>query len=175
MQGAGNYPSERNWLDRLRKLGFELPHPPAPLGSYTAAVQAGELLFLSGMLPLIDGKPAVTGRVGRELSVEQGRGAALVAALNALAAASHRLGDPDRLVSVVRLGVSVAAAPDFSQHAAIAEGASRLLAQIFGEVPGHTRLAFGVESLPLGVPVLLELILAVTKQSTATDGRTEAT
>lgn len=160
MQAAGKT-ADRNWLERLRQLGFELPQPPSPLGSYTGAVRAGDLLFLSGMLPLIEGRPAVTGKVGEELTTEQGRGAALIAGLNALATANRYLGDPALLSSVVRVGVSVASAPGFTQHAAVADGASRLFADVFGSEPGHTRLAVGVESLPLGTPVLLEVIFAL--------------
>ncbi|HSR67298.1 MAG TPA: RidA family protein [Acidobacteriota bacterium] len=145
----------------MRQLGFKLPPPPSPLGSYSGAVQAGELLFLSGMLPLIEGKPAITGKVGQDVTTEQGRGAALIAALNALATANHHLGEPTLLRSVVRVGVTVASAPDFTQHPAVADGASRLFADIFGSEPGHTRLAVGVENLPLGAPVLLEVIFGI--------------
>ena len=143
---------------RLHELGVELPEPPSPLGAYVPASQVGTLLFLSGMLPLVHGKMAFTGRFGEDLSVAQGREAAKVAALNALSVASRYLGDVNRMQGLVRLGVSLKTTADFVEHAAVADGASEFFAGIFGFVPGHTRLICGLQSLPLGASLVLEVI-----------------
>src|SRR4051812_45585389 len=103
---------------RLRELGIELPEPPHPLGAYVETAQAGPLLFLSGMLPLVHGKLCFTGRFGENLTIAQGREAARVAALNALAVVSQRLQGLDRVQAVVRLGVSMVTTPDFVEHVA---------------------------------------------------------
>jgi enamine deaminase RidA (YjgF/YER057c/UK114 family) len=140
----------------LRRLQLALPETPRPLGDYVPAVEAGNLLFVSGMLPIKDGAPAFCGRVGQELSIESGRKAAQLAVANALAVARDAVG-LNRLAGVVRLGVNVACAPDFQEHAAIADAASNLLNKVF-EGGRHSRLAFGNSSLPGGMPVELELI-----------------
>lgn len=145
-------------VQRLRELQLILPEPPTPLGAYVPAVAAGGMLFLSGMLPVKDGRPAWAGLVGVELSIDEGRQAARLAALNGLAVAQAKLGSLDHIKRVVRLTVHVAAAPDFSDHAAVADGASTLLAWLFNETDGHTRLAIGASSLPAKMPVELEMI-----------------
>jgi enamine deaminase RidA (YjgF/YER057c/UK114 family) len=147
---------------QLRELGIELPAAPTPLGAYVETSRVGSLLFLSGMLPVVHGKLAFTGRFGADLTVAQGREAAKLAALNALAVANHHLpGGLDRVGGLVRLGVSMTTTPDFVEHAAVADGASELFAEIFGKVPGHTRLIAGVQSLPIGAPLVLEVIFRV--------------
>jgi len=140
----------------LQLLQLTLPETPRPLGDYTPAVEAGNLLFVSGMLPVGHGAAAFVGRVGQELTIESGRRAAQLAVANALAVARDAVG-LNRLAGVVRLGVHVACAPDFQEHAAIADSASELLNQLFGGCR-HSRLAFGNSSLPGGMPVELELI-----------------
>ncbi len=145
-------------MQRLRALQLILPEPPTPLGAYVPAVAAGGMLFLSGMLPVKDGHPVWTGLVGVELSIDEGRQAARLAALNGLAVAQAKMGSLDRIKRVVRLTVHIAAAPDFSDHAAVADGASTLLASLFNETDGHARLAVGVSSLPAKMPVELEMI-----------------
>jgi enamine deaminase RidA (YjgF/YER057c/UK114 family) len=147
--------------ERLRDLGIELPHPPKPLGAYVEAVQTGSLLFLSGTLPLEGGVARFVGRIGGELSMEDGRRATRLAALNALAAAKEHLGSLDRVTRVVRLAVSLVATPEFSQHPRVADAASELLANVFGENRTSTRIVYGVTSLPVGVCVVVELILEV--------------
>jgi enamine deaminase RidA (YjgF/YER057c/UK114 family) len=147
--------------ERLRDLGIDLPHPPTPLGAYVEAVQTGNLLFLSGTLPLEGGVAKFVGRIGGELSMEDGRRAARLAALNALAAAKEHLGSLDRVTRVVRLAVSLVATPEFSQHPRVADAASELLANVFGENRTSTRIVYGVTSLPVGVCVVVELILEV--------------
>lgn len=143
---------------RLRELGISLPAPPEPFGIYAEAVQTGNLLFLSGMLPT-DGRTAkFTGRIGAELDMEAGRQAAQLAALNALAVARQHLGSLDRLARVVRLGISVATVGDVRDQPKAADGASELLQSVFGKEKNPCRLVYGVASLPLGVPVELEII-----------------
>jgi enamine deaminase RidA (YjgF/YER057c/UK114 family) len=144
---------------RLSELGLTLPPAPAPLGAYVPAVRTGNLLFLSGMLPLAGHEALFVGRLGRELDVDQARRAAYAAALNALAVARHELGTLDRVSRVVRLGVFIATDGDVRDQARVADGASELLRDVFGADKSSARLVIGVASLPLGVPVELEVIL----------------
>lgn len=146
---------------RLEELHLVLPAPPKPLGAYVPSVEAGGLLFLSGMLPVKEQQRMWIGRVGTELTVMEGREAARLAALNGLAVARATLGTLDRIQRVVRLAVHIASAPDFSEHAAVADGASELLAALFKDSGGHTRLALGASSLPAHMPVELEIIFAI--------------
>ena len=125
---------------RLRELGLVLPKAPTPLGAYVAASQTGSLLFLSGMLPLVNGKLSITGRLGENLSVEQGREAVRLAAMNALAVAQQHLGDLDRINKLVKLSVVLATTEQFAEHAAVAGGASDLFVQLFGAENGHGEL-----------------------------------
>jgi enamine deaminase RidA (YjgF/YER057c/UK114 family) len=146
---------------RLKVLGIELPRPPAPLGSYVEAVQSGSLLFLSGTLPVEEGSPRFVGRIGAELSVEDGRHATRLASLNALALAKAHLGSLDRVSRVVRLGVSLVTTPEFLDHPKVADAASELFVSVFGAEKTSTRLVFGMTSLPVGVCVVLESIFDV--------------
>ncbi len=147
--------------ERLAAAGIGLPPAAAPLGAYVPAVRTGNLLFLSGMLPRVGHELKFVGRVGSELSVEEGCGAAYAAALNVLAVAKQHLGSLDGISRVVRLGVYIAAKGERVDMVKIADAASELLREIFGEDKVSARLVFGVESLPLGVPVELETILEV--------------
>lgn len=146
---------------RLKERGIQLPAPPEPFGIYAEAVQAGKLLFLTGMLPTEGREAKFIGRVGAELDVEAGRQAAHLAALNGLAVARQHLGSLDRVARVVRLGVSVATSGDVRNQPKVADGASQLLEDVFGKDRNPSRLVCGVASLPLGVPVALELIFEV--------------
>ena len=146
---------------RLQELGIQLPTPPEPFGVYAEAVQTGNLLFLTGMMPTEGRAAKFIGRVGAELDVEVGRKAARLAALNALAVAREHLGSLDKVTRVVRLGMSVATVGDVREQAKIADGASELLQDVFGKQKNPCRLVYGVASLPLGVPVELELIFEV--------------
>jgi len=146
---------------RLKELGIELPAPPKPFGIYAEAVQTGNLLFLTGMLPTEGRAPKFIGRVGGELDVETGREAAGLAALNALAVARQHLGSLDKVTRIVRLGVSVATSGDVREQPRVADGASELLQSVFGKDKNPSRLVYGVASLPLGTPVELELIFEV--------------
>jgi enamine deaminase RidA (YjgF/YER057c/UK114 family) len=146
---------------RLRELGLALPTPPSPLGAYVEASQVGSLLFVSGTLPLRDGKLAISGRLGADLSVDEGREAARLAALNALAAAQEHLGDLDRLKKLVKLSVPLLTMEDFVEHAAVADGASNLFVQLFGAAAGHVRVVYGVPSTPVGTPVIVETVFEI--------------
>jgi enamine deaminase RidA (YjgF/YER057c/UK114 family) len=143
---------------RLKDLGLVLPRSPAALGAYVEAVQTGNLLFLSGTLPVEGGVPKFLGHIGGELSVEDGRRATRLAALNALALAKEHLGSLDRVTRVVRLGVSLATTPEFREHPKVADAASELMVSVFGPDKTSTRLVYGVASLPVGVCVVLESI-----------------
>jgi len=147
---------------RLKELGIKLPEPPAPFGIYVEAVQTGNLLFLTGMLPTEGREAKFIGRVGAELGVEAGRAAARLAGLNALAVAREYLGSLDKVTRIVRLGVLVATSGDVRDQPRVADGASELLQEVFGKDKNPCRMVYGVASLPLGTPVELEVIFEVT-------------
>ena len=146
-------------IERLRAASLTLPPPPQPLGAYAPATEANDLLYLSGMLPLRGGIPVLTGRLGAELEPCQGFAAAQLAALNALAVANAQVGLA-RIDRVVRLAVHLTCTHDFDQHAAVADGASEVLNTAFAPTM-HSRLVLGAVALPAGVPVELDLILAL--------------
>ena len=147
---------------RLKELGIDLPAPPEPFGAYVEAVRTANLLFLSGMLPTEGRNAKFVGRVGAELDVEAARKAAHLAALNALAVARQHLGSLDKVTRIVRLGVAVATSGDVRDQPKVADGASELLQDIFGNDKNPCRLVYGVASLPLGTLVELEIIFEVT-------------
>ena len=146
---------------RLQDLGIQLPAPPTPFGTYVEALQTGNLLFLSGMLPVVDHKPKFVGRLGKELDADAGRDAARTAALGALSAARQHLGSLDRITRVVRLGVFMATSGDFFNQPIVADAASDLFRDIFGSDKLPVRMVMGVASLPLGMPVAVEVIFEV--------------
>jgi enamine deaminase RidA (YjgF/YER057c/UK114 family) len=146
---------------RLQELGLALPKPPEPFGAYAEAVQTGNLLFLSGMLPTNGREAKFIGRIGVELNMEDGRKAAYLATLNALAVARQHLGSLDKVKRLVKLGVSVATSGDVRDHPRIADAASVLLQDVFGKDKNPCRMVYGVASLPLGSPVELEVIFEV--------------
>ena len=146
---------------RLTQLGIKLPAPPEPFGIYAEAVQTGNMLFLTGMLPTVGREAKFIGRIGAELDVKTGYMAAYLAAVNALAVAREHLGSLDKVTRIVRLGVLVATSGDVREQPKIADGASQLLQDVFGKDKNPSRLVYGVASLPLGVPVELELIFEV--------------
>ena len=149
-----------NAEQRLKASGIELPPPPKPLGAYVEAVQVGNLLFVSGALPLEGGVPKFLGRIGADLSIEEGRSAARLAALNALALARQHLGSLDKAQRVARLTVSLATTAEFRDHAKVADAASELFAEVFGADLASTRMVSGVTSLPKGACAVVEIILA---------------
>ncbi len=159
VSGEGSRPAGAE--QRLKELGIKLPAPPEPLGTYVEAVQTGNLLFLTGMLPTEGRAAKFIGRVGAELDVEAGRQATYLAALNGLAVAREHLGSLDKVTRIVRLGVLVATSGDVRDQPKVADGASELLQDIFGKEKNPTRLVYGVASLPLGAPVELEIIFEV--------------
>jgi enamine deaminase RidA (YjgF/YER057c/UK114 family) len=146
---------------RLKDLGIELPAPPEPFGTYVEAVQTGNLLFLTGMLPTEGRAAKFVGRIGAELDVEAGRKAARLAALNVLAVARKHLGSLDKVTRIVRLGVSMATSGNVRDQPKVADAASELLEDVFGKEKSPCRSVFGVASLPLGTPVELEIIFEV--------------
>jgi len=139
-----------------------LPNAPHPLGAYVEAVQSGSLLFLSGMLPIKDGKPQYVGRLGKELDADAGRDALRTATLNALSVARDHLGSLDRVTRVVGVRVYLATSGDAEVNQPfVADAASELLRDVFGEGRMSVRSVIGVTSLPLGLPVMLELTFEV--------------
>ena len=146
---------------RLQNLGIQLPAAPTPFGTYVETLRTGNLLFLSGMLPVVDHKPKYLGRLGKELDAEAGRDAAYTAALGALAAARQYLGSLDRVTRVVRLGVIMASSDNFFEQVRVADAASDLFHDVFGSDKTGARLVIGAASLPLGMPIELEVIFEV--------------
>ena len=146
---------------KLIQLGITLPAPPKPVATYVPAVQAGDLLFLSGVIPFRNGKLTVEGKLGRDLTVEQGYEAARIALLNALAIVRSEIGTLDRVRKVVRLVGHVASAEGFVQQPEVVNGASDLLVRIFDDAGRHARVAIGAAELPLNSPIELELILQI--------------
>ena len=161
---AGNTSTLAKPGSRLRELGLVLPEPPSPLGAYVEASQVGALLFLSGTLPLVNRKLAMSGRLGANLSADQGREAARLAALNALAAAQEHVGDLNRLKKLVKLSVILSTTEEFVEHATVADGASDLFVQLFGAPSGHVRVVYGVYSTPIGTPVIVETVFEIEPQ-----------
>lgn len=159
VSGKGLRPA--NAERRLQELGVELPPPPTPFGAYVEAVQTGNLLFLSGTLPVIGREPKFVGRLGKELDANAGREAVRIAALNALSATRQKLGSLNKVTRVVRLCVYLATHGDFFDHPRVADAASELFRDIFGEDTKSVRMVLGVASLPLGMPVAVEVVLEV--------------
>lgn len=147
--------------ERLAELGIGLPAVAAPVAAYVPATRAGDQILTSGQLPFVDGALSVTGKVGAEVSAEEAASAARVAALNAVAAAADVAGGVDLIRRVVKVVVFVASDPTFSGQPAVANGASLLLGEIFGEAGVHVRSAVGVAVLPLDSPVEVELVVEV--------------
>src|SRR4030088_799906 len=163
MQANGNPGTSRppSAEQQLKELDIKLPAPPEPFGTYVEAVQTGNLLFLTGMLPTQGREAKFIGRVGAELDVNAGRKAAELAALNVLAVARKHLGSLDKVTRIVRLGVSVATSGDVRDQPKVADGASELLQNVFGKGKSPCRLVYGVASLPLGTPLEFEIIADV--------------
>ncbi|MCK9521178.1 MAG: RidA family protein [Dehalococcoidia bacterium] len=146
---------------RLQELGITLPPAAPAAGLYASVVQTGSLLFVSGQIPVADGKVARRGKCGADVSVEEGQELARLCTLNGLAAVRAHLGTLDRVVRVVRVGGFVASAEGFTEQPLVVNGASQLLIDVFGEEGRHARAAVGVAELPLGVPVEVEFLFEV--------------
>ncbi len=141
---------------RLAALGVTLPVAAAPVANYVAAVITGNLLVVSGQLPLVEGRLSSTGKLGGGVGIEQGSEAARACAINLLAQVRAATGSLDRVRRVVRLGGFIACTADFTQHATVMNGASDLFAAVFGDAGRHARSTIGVPSLPLDAPVEVE-------------------
>jgi enamine deaminase RidA (YjgF/YER057c/UK114 family) len=145
---------------RLTELGIELPASFPPAGSYLSCSRTGNLLFVGGHGP-VDGATVVTGKVGSDLTLEQGRDAARMTALSILATMRDELGDLDRVRQIVKVFGMVNVAPGFTQTPAVIDGCSDVLIEIFGDAGRHTRSAVGLAELPFGIAVEIELIAEV--------------
>ena len=145
--------------EKLAELGLTLPEVVPPLAAYQPAVRNGELVFTAGQLPAKDGQMLATGKLGAEVSEEDGYACARQCALNALAAVKAEIGELSQVKRVVKAVVFVASTPDFTAQPQVANGASELLGEVFGEAGKHARSAVGVASLPLDVPVEVELVV----------------
>ena len=147
--------------ERLKSLGLSLPPAPKPVGAYVPAVRTGRLVFVSGQLPMKDGRLLAVGHVGREVSLEDGQACARQAALNALAVLAAEVGGLVNVTRIVRLTGHVASAPGFTDQAKVMNAASDLMVSAFGDLGRHSRAALGAAELPLGAPVELELIAEI--------------
>ncbi|MET0526522.1 MAG: RidA family protein [Nocardioides sp.] len=147
--------------EKLAELGLTLPEVVPPLAAYQPAIRNGDLVFTSGQLPVRDGTMIATGKLGAGVSEEDGYACARQCALNALAAIKAEIGELSAIKRVVKVVVFVASSPDFAAQPKVANGASELLGEVFGEDGKHARSAVGVSALPLDVPVEVELIVAV--------------
>ncbi|QBD78718.1 RidA family protein [Ktedonosporobacter rubrisoli] len=146
---------------RVKELGLTIPQLPAPAYTYVPAVQTGNLIFASGQTPTVDGKLTIQGKLGRDVSIEQGQEAARLALLNCLAEVRSITGSLDAIKRVVKLNGFVASAEGFVDQPRVINGASQLLEEIFGETGKHARFAIGLAELPAGAPVELEIIVEV--------------
>ena len=151
--------------DRLKELGYELPSLPNPAGSYVPATSIGSLLFTAGQLPFKQGQLRHTGKVGRDVSVEEAKEAALLCTLNALAAVEADAGSLEGVRRVLKVTGYVASASGFTRQPEVINGASDFLGEVFGERGAHARSAVGVAELPLDAPVEVELIVELTLSS----------
>ena len=147
--------------ERLAELGIELPPVAAPVAAYVPATRVGNQIWTSGQLPSVSGELTATGKIGDQLTADDGAEAARVAALNALAAVADVAGGVDRIKRIVRVVVFVASTPGFTGQPAVANGASDMFGDVFGDAGAHVRSAVGVAVLPLDAPVEVELVVEV--------------
>ncbi|MEO3869752.1 RidA family protein [Nonomuraea sp. B12E4] len=146
---------------KIVELGLTLPAVAAPAGAYLPAVRSGDYVYTSGQVPVVDGKLAQTGKVGAGVTLEEGAALARICALNALAALKSEVGDLSRIVRIVKVTVFVASDVSFTEQPKVGNGASDLLAEVFGDLGRHARSAVGVAVLPLDSPVEVEVIAEV--------------
>ena len=147
--------------ERLQELGVSLPAPAVPVAAYVPCVRTGSLVYVSGQVPVLDGKPSHLGHLGDNVDSEDGRAAARTCAVNVLAALKAELGELSRVRRVVKVTGFVASTPDFTDHPKVINAASELFGDVFGDAGRHARAAIGVAALPLGVPVEVEAIVEV--------------
>lgn len=148
-------------LDRIAELGLTLPDVATPAGAYVPALRTGNYVYTSGQLPVVDGKLPATGHIGSDVNLETGYDLARTAGLNALAAIAGVIGDLDKIVRIVKVTGFVNSADDFTQQPSVINGVSELYGEIFGDRGQHTRSAVGVNTLPLGTPVEVEVVVEV--------------
>jgi enamine deaminase RidA (YjgF/YER057c/UK114 family) len=160
-QATASNQDQRSPEARLKALGLQLPPAPKPVASYVPAVRTGNLIFLAGQGPLADGKPTVTGKVGAELTEQQGYQAARATILISLAVLRAEIGSLDRVTRVVKLTGWVNSAPGFTRQPWVVNGASDLLVEIFGDAGRHARSSVGANELPFNIPVEIEMIVEV--------------
>ncbi|MFZ3012864.1 MAG: RidA family protein [Nitrospira sp.] len=152
-----------SYEQKLTQLGLALPAPPKPVANYVPVVRTGDLLFLSGVLPSRDGQLIMTGKLGQNLSIEQGMEAARVAVLNGLSIIRQEAGSLDRVKRIVKMVGHIASAPGFTDQPQVLNGASDLLVSLFGDAGRHARVAVGAAELPRLAPVEIELIVELTR------------
>lgn len=146
---------------RLKDLGIELPTVSAPLAAYVPTRRMGNVLYISGQGPIVDGKVVARGKLGRDMTIEQGVAAARLSAINALAAIVSAAGDLDRVMQIVKLNGYVNSDDAFEQQHLVINGASELLVDVLGDRGRHARAAIGTNSLPMGMPVEIELVVEI--------------
>lgn len=147
--------------ERLAELGIELPEVVAPVAAYVPTARTGNLVFTSGQLPMVNGQLVATGKLGADVTLEQGAEAARACAVNALAALADAAGGLDNIVRVVKVVIFVSSAPEFTDQPKVGNGASELLGQVLADAGQHARSAVGVATLPLDAPVEVEVIAEV--------------
>ncbi len=164
-QNAGSGQGSANVEQKLKEMGLSLPNAPKPVGAYVAARRSGNLLFISVQLPFVADKLLYANvKVGREVSVEQGQAAFRTCALNVLAQAKQNLGSLDRVSGIVKIVGYLCCTEGFVDHAKVLNGASEFFVEALGPERGaHTRVVMGVQSLPLGTPVALEVTMEITQ------------
>jgi enamine deaminase RidA (YjgF/YER057c/UK114 family) len=147
--------------ERLQELGVDLPAPAAPVAAYVPCVRTGNLVYVSGQVPSVEGEPTHLGHLGDDVDLEAGRAAARTCAVNVLAALKAELGELSRVRRVVKVTGFVASTAGFTDHPKVVNAASELFGEVFGDAGRHARAAVGMAALPLGVPVEVEAIVEV--------------
>ena len=147
--------------EKIKSIGIKLPNPPSPAGSYIPVVKSGNLLYVSGQIPMEDGKVVFTGKVS-DANIETAQKSARICAINILAQLKKELGDLEKISKIVRISGFVNSVPEFTQHPKVINAASDLLYEIFGECGKHTRIAIGVSSLPLNSMTEIDAIVEIT-------------
>ena len=147
--------------EKIKELGFEIPQPPKPLAAYIPALQVGDMVYTSGQVPIQNGELKYAGKVGEDLTVEQGQKAAEICALNGLSAIKSVINELEKIEQIIKVTVFVNSANGFTDQPKVANGASELLAKIFGEAGKHVRSAVGVNELPFDAAVEIEMIVKV--------------
>lgn len=146
---------------KLHELGITLPNPPAPVAAYVPWVRSGNLVYVSGQIPMADGKMQFAGKVGADLSAEEGSQAARLCALNVLAQLRAAAGSLDKVTRVIKLNIFVASAPGFTAQPQVGNGASELMVEVFGDKGRHARAAVGAPELPLNAAVEVDAVVEV--------------